>query len=73
MIEETWMFSGNGDKARCRELDDMSGLATAAFRQRGGNPSPLLSWPETAACVIVFFFLNFFFLRVSTLPWSGDV
>lgn len=47
--------SGNGDKGRCRELDDMSGLAAAAFHQCSGKQSPLLLWLETAACVIVFY------------------
>lgn len=43
-IEEAWasVGRGEGDKGRCRELDDMSGLATAACffpaSAAGNNP-----------------------------------
>lgn len=54
--------SGNGGlRGAAGNLTICLDWLAAAFRQRSGKQSPLLSWLETAACVIVFSLFIFFY------------
>lgn len=60
-------------KGRCRELDDMSGLACCGFSPAQRETIPATVVAGDGGLCYCFFFLFFFFLRVSTLPWALEM
>lgn len=72
--EETWVLVAMEVKGRCRELDDMSGLACCGFSpaQRETIPATVVAG-DGGLCYCFFFLFFFFSTSLNSTVGTGDV